>query len=83
MSLMHMKTRYRLDSGGTYPSFMEMSPPTSDGEEEEMQKFKITPFTKVRRYTCGRAIHKLRCIHAYPVIGVGVKYVLTFDRGLF
>ena len=47
MSLMHMKTRYRLDSGGAYPSFMEMSPPTSDGEEEEMQKFKITPFTKV------------------------------------
>ena len=37
MSLMHMKTRYRLDSGGAYPSFMEMSPPTSDGEEEEMK----------------------------------------------
>ena len=50
MSLMHMKKRYRLDSGGCfYPSIMELSPPASDADEEDDQqkKLRVTPFTKV------------------------------------
>jgi len=51
MSLMHYKTRYRLDSSGSgnyhySGSIMELSPPASDMEEEEpdQQKFQMTPF---------------------------------------
>ena len=61
MSLMHYKTRYRLDSSGSgnyqYPgSIMELSPPASDMEEEEpdQQKFQMTPFAnKVSKYRPG------------------------------
>ena len=55
MSLMHYKTRYRLDSSGSGThsgSIMELSPPASDMEEEEpdqQQKFQMTPFAKVGR----------------------------------
>ena len=58
MSLMHYKTRYRLDSSGSgnyhySGSIMELSPPASDMEEEEpdLQKFQMTPFAnKVSKY---------------------------------
>ena len=48
MSLMHMKKRYRLDSGGTLNSSLDSTPPASDVEEDDLQKLKVTPFNKVR-----------------------------------
>ena len=52
MSLMHYKTRYRLDSSGSGThsgSIMELSPPASDMEEEEPDQQQVTPFAKVGR----------------------------------